>query len=274
MSISSIDFEHIRKLLYEKTSMILPDNKVYFVESRLTPIANSEKLNSVSQLIAQLRANPWNDLHKRAIEALITTETFFFRDYYPFEALRKFILPELINKRKIDSSLNIWSSACSSGQEPYSIAILLQEHFPQINSWNVSIIASDISEEMLKLSRIGNYNHNQVNRGLSVYLRNKYFQQQGNKWQIIPEISHRVQFQQLNLCKIWNNLPKMDLIFLRNVLIYFDIKNKRNVLFQVRKLLKPDGYLFLGGGETTVNIDDNFEYVKFEKAICYRLRSK
>ena len=143
MSISSIDFEHIRKLIYEKTSVILPDNKVYFVESRLAPIANSEKLNSVSQLIAQLRANPWNDLHKRAIEALITTETFFFRDYYPFEALRKFILPELINKRKIDSSLNIWSSACSSGQEPYSIAILLQEHFPQINSWNVSIIASD-----------------------------------------------------------------------------------------------------------------------------------
>lgn len=274
MSINSIDFEYIRQLLNKKTSVILPDDKVYFVESRLTPIASSEKLNSVSQLIAKLRTYPGNDLHERVIEALMTTETFFFRDNYPFEALQKLILPELINKRKIERSLNIWSAACSSGQEPYSIAILLQEHFPVINSWNVSIIASDISEQMLKLGRTGRYNQHQINRGLSVHLRNKYFQQQGKQWEIIAEIRHQIVFQQLNLCKTWNSLPKMDLIFLRNVLIYFDIKTKQNILFQVRQLLKPDGYLFLGGGETTINIDDNFEVVRFDKAICYRLRSK
>ncbi len=272
MSINSIDFEYIRQLLNQKTSVVLPDDKVYFVESRLAPIASSEKLNSVSQLIAKLRIYSGNDLHLQVIEALMTTETFFFRDNYPFEALQKFILPELINKRKIERSLNIWSAACSSGQEPYSIAILLQEHFPIINSWNVSIIATDISEQMLKLARTGRYNQHEINRGLSVYLQNKYFQQQGKEWEIISEVRHRIGFQQLNLCNTWNSLPKMDLIFLRNVLIYFDIKTKQNILFQVRQLLKPDGYLFLGGGETTINIDDNFEVVKFDKAICYRLR--
>ena len=274
MSINSIDFKYIRQLLDQKTSVILPYDKVYFVESRLAPIASSENLNSVSQLITKLRNNPLNDLHKRVIEALMTTETSFFRDNYPFEALQKFILPELISKQKMKSSLSIWSSACSSGQEPYSIAILLQEYFPVINNWNVSIIASDISEQMLELARIGRYNQHQVERGFSVYFQNKYFQRQGKEWQIIPEICRKVVFQQLNLCKKWNNLPKMDLIFLRNVLIYFNIETKRNILFKVRQLLKRDGYLFLGGGETTINIDDNFELVRFNRAICYRLRKK
>ncbi|MDE5068829.1 MAG: protein-glutamate O-methyltransferase CheR [Trichodesmium sp. St16_bin4-tuft] len=274
MSINYIDFKYIRQLLNQKTSVILPYDKVYFVESRLAPIASSENLNSVSQLITKLRNNPLNDLHKRVIEALMTTETSFFRDNYPFEALQKFILPELISKQKMKSSLSIWSSACSSGQEPYSIAILLQEYFPVINNWNVSIIASDISEQMLELARIGRYNQHQVERGLSVYFQNKYFQRQGKEWQIIPEICRKVVFRQLNLCKKWNNLPKMDLIFLRNVLIYFNIETKRNILFKVRQLLKRDGYLFLGGGETTINIDDNFELVRFNRAICYRLRKK
>ena len=203
---------------------------------------------------------------------MMTTETWFFRDAYPFEAVQNHIIPELITKRRSQRSLDIWCAASSSGQEPYSIAMLLREHFPQLASWTISLIASDISHKMLDKSRQGRYNHHEINRGLSPHLREKYFQRQGKDWQLDTEIRLMVEFRQFNLIDSWLPMPLMDIIFLRNVLIYFDVEMKQAILAKVRQLLKPDGYLFLGGGETTINLDRAFKPVQFNKAICYQLR--
>ena len=237
----------------------------------MTSLAQQVGLNSVSQLIQKLRIQPFDDLHLQVIESMMTTETWFFRDAYPFEAVREQILPELIKKRQGQRSLNIWCAASSSGQEPYSIAILLKEHFPQLSSWTISLIASDISHKMLDKARQGNYSQHEMSRGLSPYLREKYFRLQGNEWQLNSEIRQMIAFRQFNLIESWSPMPLMDIIFLRNVLIYFDVEMKQSILAKVRKLLKPDGYLFLGGGETTINLDRAFKTVRFNKAICYQL---
>ena len=271
MPISDVDFQYIRQLVRTRTSVSLTDDKAYLVESRLTSLAQQVGLNSVSQLIQKLRIQPFDDLHLQVIESMMTTETWFFRDAYPFEAVREQILPELIKKRQGQRSLNIWCAASSSGQEPYSIAILLKEHFPQLSSWTISLIASDISHKMLDKARQGNYSQHEMSRGLSPYLREKYFRLQGNEWQLNSEIRQMIAFRQFNLIESWSPMPLMDIIFLRNVLIYFDVEMKQSILAKVRKLLKPDGYLFLGGGETTINLDRAFKTVRFNKAICYQL---
>jgi chemotaxis protein methyltransferase CheR len=210
----------------------------------------------------------------QVIEALATYETTFFRDVYPFEALKDFIIPELIERRKGDRSINIWSAACSSGQEPYSIAMLIREHFPMLASWNMRLIASDFSSKILARARNGRYNQLEVNRGLGETLRNKYFEQLNNEWLLKEDIGRMVEFHQLNLIQSWSSLPPMDIIFMRNVLIYFDTQTKKAILGKVRQLLRPDGYLFLGGGETTLNLDDSFERVQFNKSVCYKLQIK
>ncbi len=271
MPISDVDFQYIRQLVRTRTSVSLTDDKAYLVESRLTSLAQQVGLNSVSQLIQKLRIQPFDDLHLQVIESMMTTETWFFRDAYPFEAVREQILPELIKKRQGQRSLNIWCAASSSGQEPYSIAILLKEHFPQLASWTISLIASDISHKMLEKARQGNYSQHEMSRGLSPDLREKYFQPQGKEWQLTTEIRQMIAFRQFNLIDSWSSMPLMDIIFLRNVLIYFDVEMKQSILAKVKQLLKPDGYLFLGGGETTINLDRAFKTVRFNKAIYYQL---
>ncbi|GET40439.1 MCP methyltransferase, CheR-type [Microseira wollei NIES-4236] len=202
----------------------------------------------------------------------MTNETFLFRDEHPFQALKIHILPELLKQRQIEGNLNIWCAACSRGQEPYSIAMLMREHFSNLSSWNVQIIASDISTAMLEKARAGRYGQHEINRGLPATLLQKYFQPFGNEWQLKEEIRRIVEFRQINLTSTFPPLSPMDIIFMRNVLIYFDIETKRCILSRVRRVLKPDGYLFLGGGETTINLDDAFEPVQFGKAVCYKLR--
>jgi len=271
MPINDVDFQYIRQLVRTRTSVSLTEDKAYLVESRLTSLAQQIGLSSVSQLIQKLRVQSFNSLHLQVIELMMTTETWFFRDSYPFEAVRNRILPELIKKRQGQRSLNIWCAASSSGQEPYSIAILIREHFPQLASWTISLIASDISHKMLDKARQGNYSHHEMSRGLSPSLREKYFQLQEKEWQLTTEIRQMVAFRQFNLIDSWSPIPLMDIIFLRNVLIYFDVEMKQAILAKVRQSLKPGGYLFLGGGETTINLDRGFKPVKFNKAICYQL---
>ena len=273
MPIDNADFEYIRKLVRDRTGVALAEDKTYLVESRLTPLAQETGAISVGELVAQLRTKSFNCLHEQVVEAMMTTETFFFRDAHPFEALKQFVLPELIKQRQVERALNIWCAACSSGQEPYSIAILLRENFPQLATWTVSLIASDISSKMLSFARAGRYNQHEISRGLTQALREKYFHPQGKEWQIEENIRRMVQFRQFNLAETWSRMPPIDIIFLRNVLIYFDVEMKQAILANVRRLLRPDGYLFLGGGETTLNLDDAFETVQFNKAVCYRLRN-
>jgi chemotaxis protein methyltransferase CheR len=271
MTISVADFDYIRKLVYDRTGVFLSEDKTYLVESRLGMLAKESGANSVSCLVAQLKQKSFNPLYESIVEAMMTNETFFFRDVKPFEMLRMSIIPELLKKRQDERTLNIWCGACSSGQEPYSIAILLREYFPELAGWKVQIIASDISTAMLKRASSGSYQRHEVLRGLSTAILHKYFHHCGKEWQIKEELRKAIEFRKINLTEPFRLTAQMDIIFLRNVLIYFDIQTKQSILARVRKVLQPDGYLFLGGGETTVNLDNTFEPIQFENGVCYRL---
>ena len=202
---------------------------------------------------------------------MTTNETSFFRDLRPFEALRKDVLPPLLAARAERKSLVIWSAACSSGQEPYTIAILLREHFPQLRDWNVQIIASDLSRQMLDRAERGEYSQLEVNRGLPAALLIKYFQKSGLYWRIKPEIARLVRFVPINLIGPWPPLGVLDIVFLRNVMIYFSPEAKRQILPKIRRQLAADGTLILGGAETTLGIDDGWERFNHGKAATYRL---
>ncbi|HIK27952.1 MAG: methyltransferase domain-containing protein [Oscillatoriaceae bacterium SKW80] len=240
--------------------------------SRLLPLTKQAGVDSVGELVTLQKIKPFNHLHVSEQEALPLTETSFFRDIYPFEALKKVVLPLLLKKRRSSQTLNIWCAACSSGQEPYSIALLLRQYFPIFSTWKLRLIASDISEEMLSRARAARYSQLEVSRGLPPTFLKRYFHPVGEEWQLNDDIREMVEFQQIDLTDEWLPLPSMDIIFMRNVLIYFDVPTKKAILEKVRGVLQPDGYLFLGIAETTVALDSLFKMVKFDKAVCYRLR--
>jgi len=267
------DFETVRRLLLERSAIVLEPGKEYLVESRLDSLVRELKLNSLEELIARLRTGPDNGLHRQIVEAMVTTESSFFRDHVPFEALRKTIMPDLIEHRRGERSLNIWCAASSTGQEPYSVALLLREHFPELITWKISLMASDISRAALARASEGLYNQIEVNRGLPATLLVKYFEQHGTHWQLKASIRSMVAFQEINLAQHWPALPRMDLILIRNVMIYFDVDAKKTILRKVSNLLKPDGYLLLGGAETTFNLDESYHRVEPLKAGFYQLVS-
>lgn len=272
MAISSSDFNAISQLVRQRAGIVLEPGKEYLVESRLLPLARAEGFASLADLVAELRRLPTNRLHDKVVEAMTTNETSFFRDVHPFETLRTTIIPQLLSRRATERRLRFWCAACSSGQEPYSIALVLREYFPQLSQWEVSILATDISESMLSRARAGCYTQLEVNRGLPAALLVKYFQRQGMMWQVKEEVRRLVEFRSLNLMDSWSLLPPMDIIFMRNVLIYFDVETKKTILGKVRRSLRPDGYLFLGGAETTTNLDEGYEVVRFDKTVCYQPR--
>jgi chemotaxis protein methyltransferase CheR len=222
-------------------------------------------------LIAQLRTQPGNGLCRQIVEAMVTTETSFFRDHHPFEALRKIVIPDLLDRRRAERRLHIWCAACSSGQEPYSLALLFREHFPELAGWTISLLASDLSREVLARAREGRFNQIEVNRGLSAALLMKYFEQHGTDWQLKPALRGMVDFQEINLAQPWPALPRMDLVLIRNVMIYFDVETKKAILGRLARLLRPDGYLLLGGAETTFNLDDSYRRVETLKTGFYQL---
>jgi len=271
MPISNSDFNYIRELVVEHSGIVLESGKEYLVESRIGLVARTEGFDTIKLLVEALRQNSLNGLQFKVIEALTTNETSFFRDIHPFETLKKIILPKLIKDRKNTKELNIWCAASSSGQEPYSMAMLIQENFPILLDWKVNFIASDISEKMLNRCRSGKFSQLEVNRGLPAAFLIKYFEKNGPTWSIKKQLRERIQFQQINLSRELPYLPGMDIIFLRNVLIYFDIEMKKKILKQLRSILKPDGYLFLGGAETTLNLDESYTRMGIKYSGCYRL---
>lgn len=272
MALSPTDFQYVSTLVRQKSAIVLEVEKSYLLEARLTPLARAEGFASLDAMIALMRAQPLNGLHRKVVEAMTTNETSFYRDLHPFEALKSVVIPEVMKRRATERRLNIWCAACSSGQEPYTVAMTLMEHFPQLASWTVKITATDLSGEMVAKSRAGKYGQIEVNRGLPAHLLVKYFEKKGMEWQVKPEVQRWCEFRELNLIESWGPLPAMDVVFLRNVLIYFDVETKRAILGNVRKVLQPWGYLFLGGAETTINLGDVFERVQFDKAGCYRLK--
>jgi chemotaxis protein methyltransferase CheR len=265
------DFHVIRKLLLERSAIVLEPGKEYLVESRLAPILRELNLNSIGELIAQLRGQSGNGLHRQIVEAMVTTESSFFRDHHPFEALRKVVIPDLINRRRNERRLHIWCAASSTGQEPYSIAILLKEHFAELAGWQISLMASDLSSQVLARAREGRYRQIEVNRGLPAALLVRHFEQHGTEWQLKPAIRGMVDFREINLAQAWPSLPRMDLVLIRNVMIYFDVETKKTILGRLARLLRPDGYLLLGGAETTLNLDDSYRRVEPLKAGFYQL---
>jgi chemotaxis protein methyltransferase CheR len=273
MALSAHDFDYVRRLVYDRAAIVLDNGKEYLVESRLAPVARQQGFASLEHLVRELRRGPFNGLHRKVIEAMTTNETSFFRDFHPFEALRKDVLPDLLRVRRPDRQLNIWCAACSTGQEPYSIAMLLREHFPELGSWKVRIVASDLSEEVLARARAGSYSQLEVNRGLPAAMLVKYFIRHGSEWQLRDEIRNMVEIRPINLVEPWPVLPPLDLVFVRNVLIYFDVEAKKGVLRGVRRVLRPDGYMLLGNAESTLSLDPSFEWATVAGTGIYRLKS-
>jgi chemotaxis protein methyltransferase CheR len=265
------DFDYVCKLVRDRSAIVLEPGKEYLVQARLLPVARQLQLGSVAELVARLRTQSDDALKSKVVEAMATTETLFFRDRTPFETLRTAILPELIQRRVTQQRLSIWCAASSTGQEPYSLAMLIRDHFPLLAKWHVQILATDFSGEVLARARAARYSQLEVNRGLAAPLLVKYFRQEGAMWQLQEEIRNAVEFRELNLIKPWPRLPQMDLILMRNVMIYFDPVVKKAILSRVAKLLQPDGYLLLGGAETTLNLNDSFRRAEEHHGGFFRL---
>jgi chemotaxis protein methyltransferase CheR len=251
------DYDFLRKLLKERSGLDLSADKQYLVESRLIPLARRAGLPGLAELVQKMKSGA-EVLTADVVEAMTTNETFFFRDKIPFDHLRDTILPTLLQTRTNRRTLRIWSAACSSGQEPYSIAMCLKEKAQQLAGWRIEIVATDLSQEVLEKSKSGIYSQFEVQRGLPVQLLVKYFTQTGELWQISPDIRSMVQHRQLNLLQDFSHLGKFDVIFCRNVLIYFDQETKSGIFERIAKSLEPDGMLVLGAAETVVGISDAF----------------
>lgn len=269
---TTADFNYVCNFVREESAIVLEAGKEYLVESRLQTLARKENLDSVDALIGKLKAPGGLSFQRKIVDAMTTNETSFFRDIHPFEALRNQILPDLVQLRGKERRLALWCGAASTGQEPYSVLMLLAQHFPELLGWDFKFLATDLCGEVLARARGGRFTQLEVNRGLPAALLSRYFARHGAEWEIQADLRRRVDFRELNLVKDWPVMPAMDIVFLRNVMIYFDVPTKKAILSRIRRLLKPGGYLFLGGAETTFNVDDGFERVVLDKTTCYRLK--
>ncbi|HET6532061.1 MAG TPA: protein-glutamate O-methyltransferase CheR [Actinoplanes sp.] len=271
MSLSHGDFAFVSQLVRRETSIVLAPGKEYLVEARLVPVARQTGAASVTDFLADLQRRPNPAYQQKIVDALTTNETSWFRDREPFTALSDVVLPDLIPSRGATRKLRLWSAASSSGQEAYSLAITLQEDLPP--GWSYEILGSDISTEMIKRAQQGEYSQVEVNRGLPASQLVQYFERAGAHWRVTPSLRRNVTFKLMNLTAPLPPMPPFDVIFLRNVLIYFDVATKKTVLRNVARLLRPDGWLFLGAAETTIGIDNSYERVAAGRTSAYRIRS-
>ena len=255
-----------------RSAIELDDSKTYLIEARLAPIAREHGFSSINDLIHGVRTKRRPELESRLVEAMTTNETSFFRDIHPFEALRSTLLPEIRTRNATRRTINIWSAACSTGQELYSIAMHLREHFPEFAAWKVQLLGTDLSDDVLARAKAAKFSQIEVNRGLSAQLLVKYFQREGLSWQLSPALRSMATFSKMNLIERWPLLPVMDVVFLRNVLIYFSPETKRAILEKIRKVMAPKAVLFLGAAETTMGLDDSFERVQVGNSVFYRLK--
>jgi chemotaxis protein methyltransferase CheR len=257
----------------KKRSGILLDGKEIMVESRLLAIADQSRLSGLDGLAAALKAAPDSSLAVKTLEALTTNETFWFRDYHPFEILRTKIIPEILEVRKTAKCFRLWSAASSSGQEPYTIAMILKQYFPIMDSWQIKILATDLSAAMVEKTASGRYDHHEINRGLPAQFLVNFFEEDGVQWRVKEEIRKRLECRTLNLTHDFTLPSDLDVIFIRNVLIYFDAPTKRSILLRALQSLRVGGYLFLGAPESLLGLDLPLESVMAEKTMYYRKRN-
>lgn len=248
------DFKFYQKMLYEKSGLALTAEKTYLLESRLAPIVRNQGLNTLQELTKILKTAPGSTLLRQVIDAMMTNETLFFRDQKPFTQFRTAVLPALLKSRLGKKSLKIWSAACSTGQEPYSVAMILQEDLPILKDWSIDFLATDISDAALSHARKAEYNQFEIQRGLPINMVMKYFKQDGSIWALDKKIRDMIRFESFNLLERMDRFGTFDVVFCRNVLIYFDEETKKRVLSNLVKKLAPDGFLFLGGSETVIGL--------------------
>jgi len=256
--VTPLDYDYLRKLLKDRSGLVLSVDKQYLVESRLTPLARKAGIASLGELVAKLRSNN-ERLAVDVVEAMTTNESFFYRDKIPFDHFRDTIMPGLLAARARERRLRIWCAAASTGQEPYSLAMCLKEMKDKLVGWRVEILGTDLSTEVLEKAKAGVYSQFEVQRGLPIQMLVKHFSQVGDTWQISPEIRAMVQYRPLNLLSDFAHLGSFDVVFCRNVLIYFDQETKIGVLNRIARLLDPDGFLVLGAAETVVGLTDAFK---------------
>jgi chemotaxis protein methyltransferase CheR len=256
-----LDYDFLRKALKQRSGLVLSADKQYLVESRLLPIARKAGFGNLGELVAALKRDDTDALMTAVVEAMTTNETFFFRDKTPFENFRSAVLPALLGSRRASRTIRIWSAAASTGQEPYSLAMALKEMEGSVAGWRIEIIATDLASGVLAKAQAGIYSQFEVQRGLPIQLLIKYFTKVGDMWQIAPEIRAMVKFKQLNLLADFSALGTFDLIFCRNVLIYFDQETKISLLNRLGRITASDGYLVLGAAETVVGLTDSFRTV-------------
>ena len=261
------DFEFICQILRDRSGLVLTNDKAYLLESRLLPVARKWKLATFDDLVRVIRTKMDEAVVRDVVEAMTTNESFFFRDTKPFDQFKALVLPALLKSRAASRTIRIWSAACSSGQEPYSLAMILSEMTAQLNGWKIEIVGTDLSTEILNRAKEGMYSQFEVQRGLPITMLVKYFSQIGDRWQINAKIRGMVQYREFNLLQDPMTLGRFDVVFCRNVLIYFDQPTKTRVLNSVAKLMPEDGFLFLGGAETVLGITDKFQMVPGQRGV-------
>lgn len=261
------DFDMFCTLLRQRSGLVLTPDKAYLLESRLMPVSRKWSMKGLDELASTVRAKRDEALLRDITEAMTTNESSFFRDQKPFDQFKAVVLPHLLANRAAKRTFRIWSAACSSGQEAYSLAMMLNEEGPKLAGWRIEIVGTDLSTEMVNKARAGLYTQFEVQRGLPITMLVKYFKQVGDKWQLNDEIRQKVQYKEYNLLTDLTPLGQFDVIFCRNVLIYFDQPTKGKVLEAMAKLLPPDGILYLGGAETVLGITDKFKPMEGQRGL-------
>jgi chemotaxis protein methyltransferase CheR len=264
--VTPLDYDYLRKLLKDRSGLVLSADKQYLVESRLSPLARKAGVATLGELVAKLKGNN-ERMIVDVVEAMTTNESFFYRDKIPFDHFRDAIMPGLMAARAKERRIRIWCAAASTGQEPYSLAMSIKEMKQKLVGWRVEILATDLSTEVLEKAKAGVYSQFEVQRGLPIQLLVKYFSQVGDTWQIAPDIRAMVHYRPLNLLTDFSNLGRFDVVFCRNVLIYFDQETKIGVLNRVGKMLEGDGFLVLGAAETVVGLTDAFKPVPDKRGL-------
>ncbi len=269
------DFDLLSKLVRERSGLVLTPDKSYLLESRLMPVARKVGVKALDDLVVRLRGKADASLERLIVDAMTTNETLFFRDTKPFEQLRRLILPGFLERRAAKKHIRIWCAAASTGQEPYSLAMCIKEEADKLKGWRVEIVGTDINIEVIERAKAGVYSQFEVQRGLPIQMLVKYFKQiDGDKWQLGNEIREMVKYSEFNLLADMKPLGQFDIVFCRNVLIYFDQPTKSKVLDRIADQLAEDGTLYLGGAETVLGVTDRFEPVPGERGLYRPVKKK
>lgn len=266
----NLDFSYVRQLMRGKAALVLDETKSSLIVSRLTPLVKSEGYDSLSALIKDLPNARSRTLREKVVASLLTHETSFFRDGKIFDVLRSDIIPTVMKARQKERKLKIWSAASSSGQEAYTLAMILRHDFPQLINWQLDIDGTDYSQNIVAKAKKAQYTRFECNRGLPDEFKSKYFDKTDLSWTVSAPIRKMVNFSVLNLVDHWPNMKQYDIVLLRNVLIYFDSKTKERVLRKIRKTMRSDGYLILGSSESQVFLKTPFERERIQRSDVYR----